>query len=452
MAWAIVAQRVMLLDGLPAWCDWGAAKVRAQAIRMGICRRGPTIGVPLENFRWTVLALVSISHVIGAAAQYGINTFAPFYQQELNLSRAQVGLFFTAFYLGMAGLSLATGWLADHLGIRRTTVVGHWVLGIFTVAVSMASSFGWAFAGFLLAGLGYSFLNPASTKGIMVWFSREKLATAMGFKQTGVPAGGMVTAVIGPPLVLAVGWRGAMACIGAVNLLFGLLFGILWRDPEQKSESVNPAPNPVRGQGRKTVKTLLIISCGTALFLVGQMSLLTYIPLYLKDYLGLSAYRASQALAVTQGGAMLGRIGWGAVSDRCFGGRRKIVLLLIGGLSAALTLGLSFLPPGLSIFLLVPIIFFSGFCLIGYHGVSYSLIGEVAGHANTGVALGLMITVNAVGTVVATPLFGYLVDVTGSYAVAWRALAGTLLVGTLVFLFFHKEQNDKPSGTNEARF
>lgn len=50
-----------------------------------------------DNFRWTILALVSMSHIFGASAQYGINTLAPFYQDDLGLSHAQVGLFFTAF-------------------------------------------------------------------------------------------------------------------------------------------------------------------------------------------------------------------------------------------------------------------------------------------------------------------------------------------------------------------
>ena len=93
---------------------------------------------------------------------------------------------------------------------------------------------------------------------------------------------------------------------------------------------------------------------------------------------------------------MLGRIGWGAVSDRIFNGRRKVVLVLIGCLSVTSTLILSLLPQGTSIIFLVPIIFLSGFCMIGYHGVSYSLIGEIAGQAKAGVALGLMVTVNAV--------------------------------------------------------
>src|SRR5882724_3710802 len=78
-----------------------------------------------ERFRWTILALISVSHIIGASAQYGINTLAPFYKDELGLSRAQVGLFFSAFYLAMTGASFATGWLA--VGFGATSAPPRWV-------------------------------------------------------------------------------------------------------------------------------------------------------------------------------------------------------------------------------------------------------------------------------------------------------------------------------------
>ena len=120
-----------------------------------------------DRFRWTILALISVSHIIGASAQYGINTLAPFYKDELGLSRAQVGLFFSAFYLAMTGASFATGWLADRFGVRKTTWQGHCLLGICTVAAALSPSFSTACASFFLAGFGYSFLNPASTIGVI---------------------------------------------------------------------------------------------------------------------------------------------------------------------------------------------------------------------------------------------------------------------------------------------
>src|SRR5215470_8690033 len=183
-----------------------------------------------DKFRWAILTLISVSHIVGATAQYGINTLAPFYQEELGLSRAQVGLFFSAFYLAMTGASFGAGWMTDRLGIRKTTLQGYVVLGFCTVAAAMAPSFAWACASFFLAGLGYSFLNPASSKGVMAWFDRDERATAMGIKQTGVPAGGVVTAVLAPELVLLVGWRAAFGALGVINLCFGFVFSSLWRD------------------------------------------------------------------------------------------------------------------------------------------------------------------------------------------------------------------------------
>jgi MFS family permease len=67
--------------------------------------------------------------------------------------------------------------------------------------------------------------------------------------------------------------------------------------------------------------------------------------------------------------------------------------------------------------------------LVGYQGVSYALIGEIAGKARAGAGLGMMITINAACATLGTPLFGYIVDRTGSYPVGWRVVAATLAVG-----------------------
>ena len=100
------------------------------------------------------------------------------------------------------------------------------------------------------------------------------------------------------------------------------------------------------------------MSCGTALLLIGQMSLLTYLPLFLKERLAFSTVHASQWLSITQGGAVLGRVGWGTVSDRVFGGRRKIVLVLIGVDVGALVRGVERCSDkGVSPFILVPLTF-----------------------------------------------------------------------------------------------
>jgi predicted MFS family arabinose efflux permease len=274
----------------------------------------------------------------------------------------------------------------------------------------------------------------------MAWFQRAERATAMGTKQTGVPTGGVVTAMLAPQLVLILGWRGALAALGVMNVFFGFLFSALWRDPPDEVTSPASEDSPSREpEARLNIWRFLPVSCGTAVYLIGQMSLITYIPLYLKDAMGFSPYWASQALALTQAGAMAGRVGWGVVSDRLFGGRRKIVLILIGALSALWITALSFMNAGSSYFLLLPILFLSGLCLVGYQGVSYALIGELAGKARTGSALGLMITVNSASATLGTPMFGYIVDRTGSYAFAWQVLAAILALGIIGLATLLKE-------------
>jgi ACS family hexuronate transporter-like MFS transporter len=183
----------------------------------------------------------------------------------------------------------------------------------------------------------------------------------------------------------------------------------------------------------------LPISCATAIYLIGQMALITYIPLYLKDALGYSSYWASQALALTQAGAMIGRVGWGVVSDRIFGGRRKIVLILIGAVSVVWFVALSFMDRDSSAVVLMSILFFAGVSIVSYQGVSYALIGEISGKAKTGAGLGMMITINAGAATLGTPIFGYIVDRTGSYAIAWQVLAGAISIGMLAMAILLKE-------------
>jgi sugar phosphate permease len=83
----------------------------------------------------------------------------------------------------------------------------------------------------------------------MTWFDQSERATAMGAKQTGVPAGGVMTAVLAPSLVVVVGWRGALAALGLINLLFAFLFSSLWREPP--SDLVDHVD---RAEGKRVVR------------------------------------------------------------------------------------------------------------------------------------------------------------------------------------------------------
>src|SRR5581483_554857 len=217
------------------------------------------------------------------------------------------------------------------------------------------------------------------------------------------------------------------------------VFAALWRDPVAAEQPTNSSEPDSAAAAALNVWQLLPVSCATAIYLIGQMALITYTPLFLKDAMGFSPYWASQALALTQAGAMAGRVGWGVVSDRLFGGRRKIVLIWIGIFSVALIGALSLMGRGTAPYALLPVLFLAGVSIVGYQGVSYALIGEIAGKARTGAGLGMMITINSAAATLGTPVFGYIVDRTGSYALAWQILAATVALGILGLALLLKE-------------
>jgi hypothetical protein len=53
--------------------------------------------------------------------------------------------------------------------------------------------------------------------------------------------------------------------------------------------------------------------------------------------------------------------------------------------------------------------------------------------------MGLMITVNAAAATLGTPLFGYIVDRTGSYGFAWSALGAAIIAGCIGLGLFLRE-------------
>jgi predicted MFS family arabinose efflux permease len=267
----------------------------------------------------------------------------------------------------------------------------------------------------------------------------------MGAKQTGVPAGGVLAAILAPSLVSLIGWRGSLAALGIINFISGFIFLALWREPATPSVVASEREKSAAGAlPPLNVWALLPISCATAIYLIGQMALITYVPLYLRDVMDYSPYWASQALALTQAGAMIGRVGWGVASDRLFAGRRKIVLIVIGIISVLLIGALSFMNRDSSAYFLLPILFLAGVSIVGYQGVSYALIGEISGKARTGAGLGMMITINAAAATLGTPLFGYIVDRTGSYSIAWQMLAGAVTAGIIAVAFLLKEPRQEP--------
>jgi len=394
-------------------------------------QKNPPLGV--------LLAVMTLAHTVSAFGNLSIPPLTPFLRDELNLTLAEVGLLMSFIYIGVVSASLFFGWITDLLGERRALTLGLGIQGIFMISFAWVHTF--LLGGFLLllSGIGYSSVNPATTKGVMRWFPPQGRATAMGIKQTGIPLGGILASSTLPALALAFGWRASVILVSAATLVFILAVRI-WIPP---APCLQKQPAGMQwAQLREVLSNRSILALSImGIFLAGaQLAIITHLVLFLKKEYLFSTVLAGFFLALVQAGGIAGRIGWGLVSDFLAGGRRKSILVIIGIMAILQLFLLARIGPDIPGSLLVLFIALLGSTTIGYHGVLFGLMGEIVRKEVVGLATGFSLTITFLGIVLYPPIFGYLVDRLGSYSPAWDMLAVSWVVALLILIFFIQER------------
>jgi nitrate/nitrite transporter NarK len=280
----------------------------------------------------------------------------------------------------------------------------------------------------VVAGFGFSVLNPSTGKAVIEWFPPQGRGLAMGIKQTGLTLGGLTAAMALPPLALASGWQRALAVAGGLALLAAVLVLAAYRTP-----ALAPTPRAATwprladlGPFLRRRGVLVVLVSGLALS-TAQSSVLAYLALYTKETFAVSAVAAGQVMALAQLGGTASRLAWGAISDRFFGGRRRpgvVASALIGAGAYALFAAGAALPVGA----LVPLAFVAGAGAFGWVGLYFTLVAEIGGARYAGLLTGVAVAFAWSGVLVGPPVFGVLLESTGSYRWPWLTLAAVALV------------------------
>lgn len=402
---------------------------------------------PLDSMRfgdghnpWVILPMLFTIHVMTAIGLFSISPLIPLIKHELDLNHAQVGLLSGSFFLGVALTSAVAGWAIDLVGFRKMILLGTLLLGASLIAAASFPLYPAMLMLFVIAGIGYCAVTPSTNKAVMVWFNERIRATAMGFKQTGINAGGFLAGIILPPLALAFNWRIALSAAGVI--VVGAFALILFLFKKSSATALYMPINQWFNKFKKVVseRNVLLLSV-EAFFRVGaQMAFLTYLVLFLQKVLNFNLIISSFLFAVAQGSGAVGRIAWGMISDKVFHGRRKCVYLLIGLIAMVIFLLVGNLKAQTPLWIVLVMVMGLGFTAVGHQGVGLTLQGESVGKELTGTATGLSQSLSFFGAVSATPGFGWIVDQFGVFSIAWTGLA-ILSFLCCVILFFVTERS-----------
>ncbi|MBA2446862.1 MAG: MFS transporter, partial [Chloroflexi bacterium] len=314
---------------------------------------------------------------------------------------------------------ILAGSLSDRFGVRRLFLFGMTLTGLPLALAAWMPDYGWLLLPMVISGIGNGFALPPTTRAIVEWFPTRRRGLAMGIKQTGVALAGLICGFVVPPLAEPFGWRGTLLTLGLVAVVSGLIAWLVYRDRPIEPSAMIAARPGFRGVVRN--RSLLLLSTVTFLYAGVQLSLVGFLVLFLTERLRLSVPEAGTLLALAQGGGVAGRIGWGLVSDTVFGGRRKVVMAIIGVLAALSSFVLALTGPDTPRAVLLLTLVVAGVSAIGWNGINMTFVAEIAGRQASATAAGLNLTASYLGIMVGPPLFGQIVDATGSYAAAFQA-------------------------------
>lgn len=401
----------------------------------------PAAGLASASWlRWRMLGAATVVQVTVAIMSQGVPTLAPYIQASLSLTLAQVGLFGAALNIGSALTVGHAGWLVDVLGERATMGLG----GLFVAAMAalvLIFPYPLVLAAIFMVGIGVASSTPAGSKAVMNWFPVNQRGVAMGIRQTGIPLGGALAALVLPPIAVAYGWQAAVAAAGGLALAGGALAVLAYRD----SSHVRPT-----GAARQLVpirhvltRDILLVGLMATSFTVAQFVTVTYLAIYLRETAAIAIPAGLSLLLLAQAAGTVGRIAWGGISDRLLGGRRRPALVMNGLVTCVATLALSMLPTRPSWALLVVVALVLGASAIGWNGLFITLASELADPDHQGRTVGVCLIFGYSGIILGGPFFGLIVDRTGSFRIAWLAVAAVTLLGS----FLISRVRERPKGS-----
>ena len=404
---------------------------------------------------FTPLLVTLLIQAFSALGLMAVPVLIPVELGPPRLTPAGIGLYVLCAYAGAVLGSLSAGALVDRWGAIRTsqcalllTAAGLTLAALYPGALLLAA---------VLIGMGYGPITPASSHVLIQTTPVKRLNLVFSIKQTGVPAGVALSGFCIPPLA-STGWMWtllilALACIAVAASALPIQAGL----DAQTSQRINPAAPAglsVRFLLQQLLEPLAVIlkhkklrSLAAVSFVLSgiQVAFASYLVSFLTTGLAMTALAAGSLLALSQMGGVLGRIGWGYLSDRFIRPLSMLALLsLVIALAALATGGLALWPAAMSSLTLAGLMFVFGASASGWNGVYLAEVARQAPPGAVGKATSGTLACTFLGVIVGAPLFGLIVSGPGGFAIAF-GMQAVLALGVALLLFTFRGRFNLPA-------
>jgi MFS family permease len=380
------------------------------------------------------LAALCASRILAASWFVAYSSVLPLTQAEWGLSGKEAGLIQSAFHLGYLTSLFIVGFIADHFGAKRAYILtgiaaclSPWAFVLF------ADDFWSAFWLHAFTGLCQGGTYTPALALINDHIERERRGRAMGYFIAGSSAGYAICLGVAGLALQFTGWRGALAAVALLPVISWVSGVLVLRGTPNR---VHPRP---AGESLLAALPAVLRNRKGMLSIWGYtfhnwelLGLWAWLPAFLTAALlahGSSAQDAA-TLALTFAGLtyvanIAGSIAGGTMADRW--GRTQTILTW-SCVSLALSFSIGWLI-AVPVALLVGLACLYNFAAIADSSTHSTVLAESVPPHYLGVAYAVRSVVGFGAGVVSPFAFGWALDLTGAWGLAWTTLALGALLG-----------------------
>ncbi|MGB1479533.1 MAG: DHA2 family efflux MFS transporter permease subunit [Marinobacter salsuginis] len=172
-----------------------------------------------DRWRWLAVATVMIGTMATVLSATVVNVALHDIMVEFGIRQGQVHWLATGFIAAMTTTMLASSWLLDHFGVRKTLAAAMFLFTLISLAGGFAETPGQLIAARIGQGAMAGLMQPMGMYLVFRIFSRDRRGQAMGIYGMGVILAPALGPVLGGFLVDQLDWRYVMFAPAPVTLV-----------------------------------------------------------------------------------------------------------------------------------------------------------------------------------------------------------------------------------------
>ena len=397
-----------------------------------------------------ILAMLVILGMVTFLDRINISVAGSSIMHDLDLSPSQWGWVQSAFILSYGLMQIPMGALGDRFGHRTilTAIVLWW--SAFTAFTGLAGGLMSLLVIRFMFGIGEAGSSPCSTGVISRWFEKGEVGKAQGYVWAASRMGGALTPFVVIPVMMWVGWRAAFYLLGALGVVWAIVWWLYYRDASLSGQSDPASPSSPNREASATSlqwSTLLQNSQFWLLCLMyffyafGSWFFFSWFPTFMELGRGFDKTELTYAVAVPFVMSMIGNIVGGHLTDRLskkYGIRvgRKALGSTSLAVSAVCMFLAAFIPGKMAVFVFLSLCFGIFDLMLPS---AWALCIDL-GKQHAGTLSGAMNTAGNIGGFCCGILFGQLVQSSGNYNLPLYMIAAMLIVSAVLFAFINPEK------------